>query len=76
MLLSAPLFIVVSIATMDLSGMSDGLTQVVFMQDKGGKRTDCRTLKWFKWRYLLVDLVFTCILSIILLRTYLKIRGK
>jgi len=74
------LFAVICIATIDLSGMSDGLTQVgfplVFMQDPGGKCTDCSTLKWLKWSYLLIDLVFACILSIILLRTYLKIRGK
>ena len=80
MLLSVLLFVVISIATIDLSGMSDGFTQVgfplVFMQDTGGKCTDCSTLKWFKWRYLLIDLVFACILLIILLRIYLKIRGE
>ncbi|PTS97320.1 hypothetical protein DBR11_17465 [Pedobacter sp. HMWF019] len=30
-----------------------------FMQDTGGKCNDCSTLKWFKWLYLVIDILFS-----------------
>lgn len=78
--LSLLLFVIISIVTLDLSGMSDGLTQIgfplVFMQDTGGKCTDCNALKWFNLGHLFIDIILVILVSIGLLKVYFIVSRK
>lgn len=70
------IFAILTIFLSDFSGMSDGLTRVgfpvVFMQDTGGKCIDCQEVKWFNLFYLVVDLVFSFLMSLFIVFFCLK----
>lgn len=70
------IFAILTIFLSDFSGMSDGLTRVgfpvVFMQDTGGKCIDCQQVKWFNLFYLVVDLVFSFLMSLFIVFFCLK----
>lgn len=70
------MFAILTIFLSDFSGMSDGLTRVgfpvVFMQDTGGKCIDCQEVKWFNLFYLVVDLVFSFLMSLFIVFFCLK----
>lgn len=75
-ILFVSIFAVLTIFLSDFSGMSDGLTRVgfpiVFMQDTGGKCVDCQDVKWFNLFYLVVDLVFSFLMSLFIVFFCLK----
>ncbi len=68
------IFIISNLIFSGYSGMYDGLTKVgfpfVFLQDTGGKCYDCKSIKWFKVIYLLIDLLFSLVLARILVLVF------
>lgn len=64
------IFSILTIFLSDFSGISDGLTRVgfpiVFMQDTGGKCINCQDVKWFNLVYLVVDLIFSFLMSLLI----------
>lgn len=64
----------------DYSGISDGLTRIgfpiVFMQDTGGKCIDCQNLKWFNLFYLLTDVVFSFLMSLLVVLALSGVRNR
>ncbi len=60
--------------------MTDGLDRLgfplVFLQHNGGKCQDCAHLNWFKFSYLLFDLLCCLILSYFLVEVYKRIFNR
>lgn len=74
LVLSALLFLLITFITGTFEGAHDGLTRlgfpIVFLQDTNGKCFDCDSIKWLKWTYLILDLLFSYLLAILLIKLY------
>lgn len=68
LIIGITLFFVSNLVFSDYSGVHDGLTRIgfpfVFLQDTGGKCYDCESIRWFKWGYLLIDVLLSLILAL------------
>jgi len=73
------IFAILTIFLSDYSGMSDGFTRIgfpiVFMQDTGGKCDNCDEIKWFNFVYLSLDLLFSFLMSLLIVFLFLKKRS-
>lgn len=79
-ILTIIVFIVVIIFLSSLKGMTDGLDRLgfplVFFQHNGGKCQTCSDLNWFRFSYLVFDLVCCFVLSSFIVEIYKIIYKK
>ncbi len=70
LIIGITMFLIANLVFSDYSGVHDGLTRIgfpfVYLQDTGGKCYDCASIKWFKFIYLLIDLLLFLISAMML----------
>jgi hypothetical protein len=73
-ILAVACFVIVTIVSGNLGGMSDGVSRFgfpfVFYQETGGKCADCSTLNWFRWPMLFMDIAIAVTVSFVLTTVY------